>query len=1355
MKTNNYKNMDILSRSKVENVAYMIDTSSLKSLWIVVMTLLLWAMSTKVSAQCESINLTCNDQINISINEDCYASINVDLLLENPPLETYPDDGNNYVITIYDEYNIPIVPSNQVNQDFVGQTLKAKINLVPCGISCWGTILVEDKIGPKIWGCVNGALPDLQIDCNQFSDGFDITPPQLGTICPEVDVLTFEDDTTALNCTEEFAFNILRTWKAEDNYGNMTSCNQTVMIRKIDLKDIVIPDDYVVQIDQNKDCSVYLDISPEKTGLPTGIHCPNIMYEYSDIDYPQCGIQRKLLREWFVIDWCTGESFSRGQIIKYIDESTPRVETRIDTLLVDNDKYACGAIPILNPLRVPGFDTLGAVTVLDTCMDAISVQVGFLQAVPGQPQPLNVPYYIIDQSENGTYELPEVEDVAWVRYCFTDECGNSTRIPTLEEDAGEEGFCHYFKIKSNDVSPPTALCEGFTKVPLGENGLTEVFATTFDNSSYDPCGVIDRFEVKRENRSCSGFDEHELDEFGDSIHFCCEDLGDTITVRLRVFDMAGNFSECLGLVCVSDVRTPNVVCPDSRVDLDCGDDYTDHDLIGLPTGEDGCDARIKFENEEFNLGSFNIECGVGTIVRTIDVTDASGNFLTQCAQTIKYDPSVVSTPLQDGDYDFPDDVTIDVCSSAGSLDPIYTGIPTTSKSFGCANINITYEDDAPFVNNVDGLCYTILRRWRVIDWCNFNPAYPDLYAITATQEIAITDSSTPIFNCPGDLTFNAEDGQCEADVDLFINVSSTCNTSFDITWEVDLNSDGTIDFDGTGNDASDVYPVGEHTITFTGGNQCGGVIKTCTFGFEIKSDAPPLAICLGNVIWSLGNTTETEVWASDFDAKSEGGCGLDELIFSFVDTDATNFPVLSQNYSCADMPNGIYIDIPVTIYIVDEAGQSTSCNSILQLQDTQNVCLDTGSSTVVSGGVRTEENEPLEEVMMSLQNMNDESMIMQMTGLNGGYSFDGVNDTYSYNLKAEHDADHLNGISTLDLVMLQRHILGLNRIDSPYKLIAGDVDNSGSISAIDLIQLRKLILGMYDELPDNDSWVFVPKSHQFTDVNLPWDYPGYVELNEMKTDVETDFVAVKIGDVNNSVELGLSSDVLKRSSSTVYLQTPDEIYKPGELVAVPLIVDKSQSILGMQFSFDFDDSKLLFEGIDDGIISINQDDFSLVNDKDGMLTFSIANANGMDVKAGETLFTIYFESRENIDLTSDIAVNSAVTKAEIYGLDNSISNLELVVVNSDLSDDEIQVFQNEPNPFNESTQIAFSIPRRQNVSLTIFDSTGKVLLSQNGVFEKGVNQFVVEGDELDAQGLLFFRVESQSTSITKKMIKVK
>ena len=1307
----------------------------------------------ELGAQCETINLACNDLINVSINEDCYASINADLILEDPPLNIYPDDGMNYNIVLIDEAGYPIVPSNQVGEEHVGMTIKASITLVPCNISCWGYIYVEDKIGPKFWNCVDGSLPTIDIDCEDFSNGYVIPDPLLGGVCETIDELSFEDDTTTLSCVNEFAVTISRLWTASDLAGNTTQCAQQINIRKFDLIDLEMPDDFIVTIDPDEDCDASQDVSPERTGYPTGIYCPNIMYFYSDIDYPQCGRQIKLLRNWSVMDWCTGQIVTDGQIIKIIDDSAPRVMCQLDTLMVAKENYSCEANAILNPLRVMGYDTLGAVTLLDTCPEEVIVEVGFLEAIPFQDQPLNSPYYNIAANEDGVYELPPFEEGAWVRYCFSDACGNETDIPDDVSLADSIGYCCYFYLEAKDLSAPTPICEGFTKVPLGAGGLTEVPAESFDDNSFDPCDGVSHFEVRREGSSCPGFNENGNLGWGESIHFCCEDLGDTITIRLRVFDFSGNFSECLGLVCVTNPSTPQVQCPEPYVELECGDNYRDYNLIGYPQGIDGCDAGIDVVDESFDLTGFDISCGTGTIRRRLVIEDAQGNLIKICEQEIVYD-DMVSTPLLPGDFEFPDDITIDVCDSGGSLDPVFTGIPYTDKEFGCANIAITYEDSTPHTQNSNGVCYTILREWQVVDWCNFHPSNPTQHILKSTQEIRVINTAVPQFDCPQDITLTTTEYECEAYVELHTSVSTNCPSNFDVEWTIDANADGTPDFSGFGTTASGTYPVGVHSITFTGRNYCGGNSASCTYLFTIEGTKPPVAICLAELTWSVGSGT-TEVWASDFDFKSEGGCGLDELSFSFVDPFDPNYPQSSQVFDCSDIPNGIAADIPVEVFVIDEEGRYASCLSTLQLQDTGDACVNTSNGNIVGGQIQTEMSQPITEVMVELIDMHSEDYMMEMTSDLGEFAFSGVLSENDYQLRPSFNKDHLDGVSTLDLLLIQRHILGLSQLEGPYKRIAADVDHSGSITAIDLIHLRKLILGMYESFPESDSWTFVPSAHKFIDDTNPWNYPDYLDISQMKSDEwHADFIAVKMGDVDNSGVYNKS--VRSRSDNTILISTENASYQKGELVAVPMIIEDDLALRGMQFTLEFDESALLFQGVDGASMNIGQENFALLNDFPGVLTFSVGSPESVQMNASDLLFTIYFEATRDLDMDQVIDMTSLVTKAELYDEDFNIMELDFILKDKASEGQmDLVLYQNEPNPFNFNTSIGFYNPERQHILLEIMDANGRLILKKEKEFDKGVNKFEVLSSDLDASGLLLYRISSGQTSITRKMIMVK
>ncbi|MCX7877733.1 MAG: T9SS type A sorting domain-containing protein, partial [Ignavibacteria bacterium] len=81
--------------------------------------------------------------------------------------------------------------------------------------------------------------------------------------------------------------------------------------------------------------------------------------------------------------------------------------------------------------------------------------------------------------------------------------------------------------------------------------------------------------------------------------------------------------------------------------------------------------------------------------------------------------------------------------------------------------------------------------------------------------------------------------------------------------------------------------------------------------------------------------------------------------------------------------------------------------------------------------------------------------------------------------------------------------------------------------------------------------------------------------------------------------------------------------------------------------------------------------------------------------------------------------------------------------------------QNYPNPFNPSTTIKFSIPKGENVKLTVFDMLGqevKVLVNEfrsAGVYEINFDA------SLFSSGVYFYKIETEGFTDTKKMLLVK
>lgn len=203
-----------------------------------------------------------------------------------------------------------------------------------------------------------------------------------------------------------------------------------------------------------------------------------------------------------------------------------------------------------------------------------------------------------------------------------------------------------------------------------------------------------------------------------------------------------------------------------------------------------------------------------------------------------------------------------------------------------------------------------------------------------------------------------------------------------------------------------------------------------------------------------------------------------------------------------------------TYQVINEYGDTLSCSfevSVLDPNDT----LGTGIYHSLSGFVFTENQNLIEGVSININQgylstytIEDGSYIFEQNILNGS----AANIDVSY-------PDYLtNGVTTLDMALITRHILGVQSLDSPYKRIAADVNNSNTITTLDIILIRKAILQLIDHFPNNDSWKFIAADEDL-DWSNPWDYDEVLSIDSIASDGIYNIIGIKIGDVSNSVNL--------------------------------------------------------------------------------------------------------------------------------------------------------------------------------------------------------------------------------------------
>ena len=83
------------------------------------------------------------------------------------------------------------------------------------------------------------------------------------------------------------------------------------------------------------------------------------------------------------------------------------------------------------------------------------------------------------------------------------------------------------------------------------------------------------------------------------------------------------------------------------------------------------------------------------------------------------------------------------------------------------------------------------------------------------------------------------------------------------------------------------------------------------------------------------------------------------------------------------------------------------------------------------------------------------------------------------------------------------------------------------------------------------------------------------------------------------------------------------------------------------------------------------------------------------------------------------------------------------------------LYQNYPNPFNPETKIKFALPQQTNLSLKVFDISGKeVCTLASGKFAAGVYESDFNGSQISS-GVYIYRLETDNYSISKSMILIK
>lgn len=330
-----------------------------------------------------------------------------------------------------------------------------------------------------------------------------------------------------------------------------------------------------------------------------------------------------------------------------------------------------------------------------------------------------------------------------------------------------------------------------------------------------------------------------------------------------------------------------------------------------------------------------------------------------------------------------------------------------------------------------------------------------------------------------------------------------------------------------------------------------------------------------------------------------------------------------------------------------------------------------------------------------------------------------VDDPVGTTVTASKFGDPSEGIDIDDYITVREHILGINEITDPYKLLAADVNGNGRVTSLDVVLIERMLLGLHD---DPQPFIFVDGAYNAV-ANGFDNIPTFINLGSGVGQGDF-FIGIKKGDVNCSYDPDGTNRIVAMEE---YLTVDDKVLTQGERYFTSFEMKENRNVIGFKVEIPKTDN-LDIEYIFSRTIS----DFALVNhvvEHDDMWVINYYPTdeekikNGTELLVGQELFSIKFKSQVNSVLKNELSFNEDNNILRIVDR-NETFNLELewngsiVLNNNDLELEELKVY---PNPAMNFVKVEYKSEGNTSMQYSIYDITGRLMtsntLAQDGLID--------------------------------------
>jgi len=1260
--------------------------------------------------------------------------------------------------------------------------------------SCWGTFSVEDKSGPvcliptpvavtdtlatKFISCevddLTGILDTLDetdfLDCSgNVVDVYFVDEEVSGCGPIAADSLGQPSHVRAQPANTSICAIYKRTWFAVDGQGKVSadSCSQYVYALIADPVMISITTPVTVDCDSTSELTnMMAPTIPNFDGSGTIklLNGEKVCGKYiATVNMGEkletCGSGYKQINHWSVIDWCLGTIVLDTMQLVVVEDNDDPTTTAKGSISFAADPFDCS-----------GVITVGAATGDDNCSpDDLSWTTSIVATGGGGHTGSGDVSTVLSTNGGMLANVPIGSEVV-VSWVAIDDCGNQSAA--LRDT---------FKM-TIDNRAPSAVCNdelNVTLVATNDGPRARIYAVDVDNGSSDNCG-ISSVQISRDGET-----------YADYLTVNCDDAP-SITVYLRVTDTAddpattdvdeSNSNVCWTTITVEDKSIPVVTAP-AGFSVSC--------LVGVPAYDDtdaaqrpvivstGCtNPEINFITETRT----GLSCGNDVAVRSWEVIPARTSAHTGASPDTVYQTITVIPADPEWKFSFPPS-DLDLTCDGDNTVPDQLELEDIQTIDNTCNEWLLRVADKEYTAGGD-ICKKIIRTYTVINWCVveddpgrepaiINRAMVDqdsmgvfnggqvllethgIFSYTQVFKISDTEAPTATITATPSCDNSSED--CNGGIiTVAVNdVADNCGTASVLRIDVTgASGSQTADDAESGMAEFTGLAAGTYSVSATIIDGCGNQSLVSTSVTVIGDCKKPTPVGVFTFT-ALMESDSVDIWVSDIETSSYDHCtGREGLKFGIELMEDVNG---DGEFTGADLtgifPDADYVTLTcdkieltaAALWVMDGAGNMQFTIVPIGSTDNDNSCSPADEAANIEGSIVDESEIEIEEVMVKFEG-TQLSAFEQL--FNGIYNYS-VPMHSDVTITPEKDLGHMNGITTADIVKLQRHILGIEPLTSSYKLIAADVSADDKVNTKDMLHLSRLILGIYDELPNVNSWRFVDKNHNFANPSSPWGFPEVINYADLSSDAQADFIGIKIGDLTGNAKASnlLGTEDNKVGAMTIAIDESKVV--AGTIQEIEFTAKNFNDFAGYQFSIALAEG-VSFEGVEVGSLPNHTEaNFGLSNLDDGVITTNWANAESVNLEDGEVLFTLSISSTSTMNISEAISINSVVTAAEAY--DNELEAYD-IDVQFNRTAAAFTLFQNTPNPFSDETMVGFNLPTAGAASLKVMDVSGRVLKSYNGTYTAGFHQITINKRDLGSTGVLYYQLDTDAHSATKKMV---